>query len=50
MCKQAGISVIMITGDIKETAESIATEIGIIENGDEETRSMTGFTFEHLSE
>ena len=50
MCKQAGISVIMITGDIKETAESIATEIGIIEKGDEDTRSMTGFTFEHLSE
>lgn len=32
-CKNAGISVIMITGDIKETAESIAKEISIINGG-----------------
>ena len=32
-CKEAGISVIMITGDIKETAESIAKEITIINEG-----------------
>lgn len=29
-CKEAGISVIMITGDIKETAESISKDIGIL--------------------
>lgn len=34
-CKRAGISVIMITGDIKETAESIAKDINIIREGEE---------------
>lgn len=49
-CREAGISVIMITGDIKETAESIARDIGIIHAGDEANRSLTGFNFENLSE
>lgn len=40
----------MITGDIKETAESIARDIGIIKPGDEEHRSLTGFAFENMSE
>lgn len=35
----------MITGDIKETAESIAREIGIIRKGDEKDRSFTGHGF-----
>ncbi len=42
-CREAGISVIMITGDIKETAESIARDINIIKTGDEVNRSLTGF-------
>jgi magnesium-transporting ATPase (P-type) len=40
----------MITGDIKETAESIARDIGIIKAGDEKNRSLTGFDFEKLKE
>lgn len=49
-CREAGISVIMITGDIKETAESIARDIGIIRAGEENNRSLTGFNFENLTE
>lgn len=49
-CKDAGISVIMITGDIKETAESIAKDIHLIEDGEEKTRSYTGAEFEKESE
>jgi magnesium-transporting ATPase (P-type) len=40
----------MITGDIKETAESIAKEISIINEGEEKTRSFTGHEFEAMSE
>lgn len=48
-CKTAGIRVIMITGDSKETAVAIAKEIHIIE-GDAPNTSFTGTEFEALTE
>ena len=47
-CKTAGIRVIMITGDSKETAVAIAKELQIIQEGDENV-SFTGTEFEALS-
>jgi Ca2+-transporting ATPase len=49
-CRKAGISVIMITGDIKETAQAIGKEIGIINASEINGSSFTGVEFEHLSE
>ena len=45
-CKKAGISVIMITGDIKETAQSIGKEIGIVNESQVAYSSFTGSEFE----
>ena len=45
----AGISVVMITGDIKETAQSIAKDIGIISEHEIKDRSFTGLEFEKFS-
>lgn len=47
-CKTAGIRVIMITGDSKETAVAIAKEINIIDQDGPNT-SFTGQEFERLS-
>ena len=47
-CKTAGIRVIMITGDSKETAVAIAKEISIIDEDGPNT-SFTGTEFEKLS-
>lgn len=49
-CKTAGIRVIMITGDSKETAVAIAKEINIIDpNSDITTNSFTGTEFDALT-
>ena len=46
-CKHAGIQVVMITGDHKETAVAIAKELGIIQGADQ---AITGRDLEGLSD
>ena len=49
-CKTAGINVIMITGDSKETAVAVAKELDIIPgNADIAKTCFTGAEFEALS-
>jgi len=47
VCKEAGIRVVMITGDYKDTAAAIAGDLGIIEQGDP---VLTGTELNKLSE
>ena len=50
-CKTAGITVIMITGDARETAISIARELDILTPGqDTEKSCFTGAQFEELNQ
>lgn len=46
-CKNAGIRVVMITGDHRTTAEAIGSEIGLLESGQE---VITGVELDAMSE
>jgi calcium-translocating P-type ATPase len=47
--KTAGIHVVMITGDAKETAQAIAKDVGLLE-GDTHARIITSAELAHLSD
>jgi Ca2+-transporting ATPase len=50
-CNKAGISVVMVTGDHKLTAEAVAKELNLLgENDDEERKVLTGEELEKLSD
>lgn len=48
-CREAGIRVVMITGDNKDTAEAVADLVHIRESSDHTFPSLTGKEFEALS-
>ena len=50
ICKNAGIRVIMITGDHKLTASAVAKELGLIGEGDVEGRVLTGSQLEEMTD
>ena len=50
LCKEAGIKVVMITGDHKLTAVAVAKEIGLLEERSEDKRVLTGAELDKMSD
>jgi P-type Ca2+ transporter type 2C len=50
ICKQAGIRVVMITGDHKLTATAVAKELGLLPQGDVTGKVLTGEELERIND
>jgi len=50
LCKEAGIKVVMITGDHKLTAVAVAKEIGLLEETSEDRRVLTGAELDEIDD
>jgi len=50
LCQEAGIKVVMVTGDHKLTAVAVAKEIGLLEGPSEDKRVLTGAELNEISD
>ncbi len=49
-CQDAGIRIVMLTGDQRETAKSVASELGIISSQADETKILSGSDLQRLTD